>query len=264
MYKVRGGDQKEYGPISATVVREWIGQRRLIASSLAQAEGTNDWKPLSAFPEFAEALSVPPTPPTLPGSMASAVVSGNRPKGLAISSFVLSILGFLTCGITALIGLILGIVSLVRIRKGKASGRGFALSGIILSGLVLLLIPIAVGLLAPRFAKGGSRGPFDSCESNVKQLSLAARMYALDHDGVFPKDVRSLSNGLRSPRVLVCNGDLLKVKADSWSDVGPRNISYEFLLPGRKSDEVAQLPAFRCPTHKHVCLGDGTFIRGKE
>src|SRR5258707_352361 len=44
MYRLIGGDQKEYGPVSADEVRLWITQRRLQASSLVQAEGTTDWK----------------------------------------------------------------------------------------------------------------------------------------------------------------------------------------------------------------------------
>lgn len=56
MYKIIGGDQKEYGPVSADDLRQWIGEGRLNAQSLAQAEGSTEWKPLGAFPEFAAEL----------------------------------------------------------------------------------------------------------------------------------------------------------------------------------------------------------------
>jgi hypothetical protein len=56
MYKVIGGDRKEYGPVSADDVRRWIAEGRLNVHSQLQAEGTTEWKPLASFPEFAEAL----------------------------------------------------------------------------------------------------------------------------------------------------------------------------------------------------------------
>jgi len=57
MYKIIGADKKEYGPVSAEQVREWIAQGRANAQSLLQAEGSAEWKPLSAFPEFAANLA---------------------------------------------------------------------------------------------------------------------------------------------------------------------------------------------------------------
>ena len=56
MYKIIGGDQKEYGPISLEDVRRWILEGRLNSTSLAWAEGSPEWKPLSSLPEFADAL----------------------------------------------------------------------------------------------------------------------------------------------------------------------------------------------------------------
>lgn len=62
MYKVIGGDQKQYGPVSADEVRHWIADGRLNAQSLAWAEGAAEWKPLGSFPEFAEALRAKAAP----------------------------------------------------------------------------------------------------------------------------------------------------------------------------------------------------------
>jgi hypothetical protein len=55
MYKIIGGDEKEYGPVTAEELRRWIAEGRLSGQSLAQAEG-GEWKVLATFPEFAEAL----------------------------------------------------------------------------------------------------------------------------------------------------------------------------------------------------------------
>ena len=56
MYKIIGGDQKEYGPVSADEVRRWIAEGRLNRQSRVQPEGSAEWQPLGGFPEFAEAL----------------------------------------------------------------------------------------------------------------------------------------------------------------------------------------------------------------
>lgn len=57
MYKIIGIDGRQYGPVSAGQIKEWIAAGRANALSQIQAEGTQDWKPLSEFPEFAESLA---------------------------------------------------------------------------------------------------------------------------------------------------------------------------------------------------------------
>ena len=59
-YKVIGGDLKQYGPVSADDLRKWIADGRLNAMSLVQVHGDVEWKQLSAFPEFADALAGKP------------------------------------------------------------------------------------------------------------------------------------------------------------------------------------------------------------
>ena len=62
MYKVIGVDGQEYGPATQEQVRQWILENRVNAQSLARLEGTQEWKPLSALPEFADAFSFKPPP----------------------------------------------------------------------------------------------------------------------------------------------------------------------------------------------------------
>ena len=62
MYKIIGADGQQYGPVTAEQVREWIATHRANAQTQAQTEGATDWKPLSAFPEFADALAAKPPP----------------------------------------------------------------------------------------------------------------------------------------------------------------------------------------------------------
>ncbi|MSU57262.1 MAG: DUF4339 domain-containing protein [Pedosphaera sp.] len=71
-YQIIGGDHKEYGPVTADEVREWIAEGRLSGQSLVKLEGTNEWKPLAMFPEFAAAPGPFPEPPQLSTSGAPA------------------------------------------------------------------------------------------------------------------------------------------------------------------------------------------------
>src|SRR5215471_12631870 len=56
MYRVIGGDNKQYGPVTADELRRWIVEGRLSRQSLVQVEGSGEWKPLTSLPEFMEAL----------------------------------------------------------------------------------------------------------------------------------------------------------------------------------------------------------------
>jgi hypothetical protein len=58
MYRVKGADEKEYGPITAEQVQQWIRENRLNRFSLAEKDGEPGWKPLEQFPEFASAWNV--------------------------------------------------------------------------------------------------------------------------------------------------------------------------------------------------------------
>jgi len=66
---------------------------------------------------------------------------------MAIASLVLGLLG-LSCGLTAIPGLILGIVGLRRINRsgGQLGGSGFAIAGICVSAGVLLLALIWIAV----------------------------------------------------------------------------------------------------------------------
>src|SRR5436190_4455450 len=63
MYKIIGIDGRQYGPVSTDQITQWIGAGRADAQTMCQSEGATDWKPLSAFPEFAQALASKAAPP---------------------------------------------------------------------------------------------------------------------------------------------------------------------------------------------------------
>ena len=143
MYKIRGNDGKEYGPVATDQLHQWIREGRANAQTLVLPEGGAEWQPLGAFPEFAASLNAPVTPSVPTGA---ATATGSRMNPLALTGFILSIVGipsFCCCFAVfplGLAGLICSIIGLNQIKGNplKYSGRGLALAGIIISILTIL------------------------------------------------------------------------------------------------------------------------------
>ena len=56
-YIIIGGDQKEYGPITAKDVRQWITEGRLNEQSRIKAEGDAEFRALGTLPEFGDVFA---------------------------------------------------------------------------------------------------------------------------------------------------------------------------------------------------------------
>ncbi len=63
------------------------------------------------------------------------------------------------------------------------SRTGFTLIELL---VVIAIIAILAAIVTPVFARACSKARATSCLSNLKQLTLAIRMYRCDHDGFFP------------------------------------------------------------------------------
>jgi prepilin-type processing-associated H-X9-DG protein len=193
MFKILVADQKNYGPVSADQIRQWIAQGRANGQTRAQVAGSTDWKPLAEIPEFADALRAAASPAgQLPSPPGSPPLPPPKTSALAIASLVLGPLGLLTCGIASLVGLILGIIALVRINnsQGRIGGQGLALAGTVVSGVFLLLAPISLALVLPAFARAKQKASAVQCMNNVRQLNLGLIMYANDNKDVFPSGTK--------------------------------------------------------------------------
>lgn len=80
------------------------------------------------------------------------------PKGLAVASLVLGILGVLTSwfllgGLLGLVAVILGGVTLGKVKRGEADGKGLAIGGIVTGAVAMVLALIVVVAGAVFFAK---------------------------------------------------------------------------------------------------------------
>jgi prepilin-type processing-associated H-X9-DG protein len=187
-YTIIGGDQKPYNLVTEDNIRSWIAEGRLNPQSLMRRGDDTEWRALADYPEFAEALAAKAAPAAESPLLSGETAGPAKASGLAITSLVLGILGMFSCGATALIGLILGIIAMVKIKKsrGALGGGGLALAGTIVSAVFILMIPVFAAMLLPALARAEQRAQAINCVNNVKQLSVAVRLYAADNKDHYP------------------------------------------------------------------------------
>jgi TM2 domain-containing membrane protein YozV len=136
MYRMIGGDGREYGPVDAEQLRQWVAQGRASANTHVLAEGTTEWRALSSFPEMTGAavppLAGPPpqhSPPKPPGTdkKIAAGICGILLGEFGVHKFILGytsegitmlLISLLTCGlgwpVMKIFGIIEGIIYLVK------------------------------------------------------------------------------------------------------------------------------------------------------
>jgi len=107
------------------------------------------------------------------------------------------------------------------------------------------------------FAEAKGRAQRISCISNIKQIGLAARMWANDNKEIMPSDFLSMSNELSSPKILTCPADTARNQAASWLGFDGNSVSYELLSPGVPEGDPS-IVYVRCPIHHNVGLIDGS------
>lgn len=151
MYRIIGADGREYGPAIADQVREWQAEGRVNAQTRVLAEGADQWKPLSEYPEFFPTLarSTPPLP--APGPIYLAPTRWNN--SMAVMGLVMGVLS-ITCGMCCcyglpfnVLGIVFSLVALAQIQNNPQSqqGRPLAIAGLVLS--ILSLVASALMLI---------------------------------------------------------------------------------------------------------------------
>ena len=218
MYKILGGDGKEYGPITADTVRQWVNEGRANRHTQVRPEGAAQWQALATLPEFAPMFAAPP--PGLNAAVGGVPIAAPT-SGMATTSLVLGIIGFL-CTLTAIPGLILGIVAMKRIKAsgGRMGGHGLALAGTIVSGVALAVSIVFIGfyaaLLLPSLSKAKQKAQTINCVNNLKQLGLAVRLYSGDNNDQYPAATNwcsAIRADVGSPKPFVCPGDQAKLSS---------------------------------------------------
>lgn len=138
-------------------------------------------------PPPVESAPPPPPPQAHTPPMVQPAYAPPQQNGMALASLICAVAGLVVC-VTLPIAPILGIIALVQIRKsqGRQSGTGLAVTGIVLPLVVGLFGLILMALMFPVFDKARGQALEASCQSNLKQLALAAMQYAQDYDEIYP------------------------------------------------------------------------------
>jgi hypothetical protein len=177
MYRIIGADGREYGPISAEQLRQWIGEGRANATTNVLPEGAPEWKLLGSLPEFSALFGTPapspttPTTPIAPAPHPVYVVSGPRTNGFAIAGLILGILALLLSlcccyGLPFSIpGLVFSLVALGQINAHpeQYNGKTMAVIGIALCCLSFLIAVIL-------FCLGIAFAGFDALTNHAHRL----------------------------------------------------------------------------------------------
>jgi hypothetical protein len=107
------------------------------------------------------------------------------------------------------------------------------------------------------FAEAEAKADSIRCINNMKQICLAGRIWAQDHNEIYPADFISMTNELNTPIILKCPADKTG-KTPEWSDVAAGRVSYQIVTPGASTAEP-QVVYVRCLIHGNIIgLADGS------
>jgi hypothetical protein len=211
-------------------------------------------------------------------------------QGMAITSLVLGILSMVCFGfLTGIPAIILGHIAHGRTRKApeQYAGSGLAIAGLVMgyaSLVTTLIVVMLAGRLLPQLAQAKSQAQRISCMNNMKQIGLAFRVWAGDHNDRFPFNVPSseggtmelraegqdgfdrnpaqvfqiMSNELATPRILICPADPSKQPALDFRSLQAGNVSYQVRSGTDVNDTNPEEVLARCPIHGHEVLCDGS------
>ena len=211
-------DGQQLGQFSEEELSSGLFDGRYLTTDLAWREGMAEWRPLGEI--MGQGVTV------LRQSAASGVrmpsSGGSQAPGTAVASLVLGIVSLVTCWlgfIFAIPGIICGHLALSRIRQSGETmgGRGMALAGLIMSYVapVLMIIAIFASLGMGAIGKVSEKADVTKGMALARQVAVAARQHAADHEGNYPATLEELvSSGVLDDR-----GILLKIasfKPATW------------------------------------------------
>ena len=162
-------------------------------------------------------------------------------------------------------------------------------SVVLVAGQVFVIWLVMAGAVVDvARAPVASRGQSFICESHLKQIGLAFKIWAIDHDDQFPFNVSTTAGGskencvrgndgfdqnavlhfkvaskeLSDPKILACPADASKRPATDFASLEALNVSYQLRsgtnISDAKPDEILAI----CPIHNHTLRCSGLVARG--
>jgi len=138
-YRIIGADGKTYGPVGLETIRQWLAEGRVDNRTPVYLEGAPNWTYPGLLPELAATFTQP-----APAIGAIRPAASPRPtNGLATAGLICALLSWLCCCCVPLnlLALVFCIVALVQIgsQAEPQEGRAFAVAGLVISGMNLLV-----------------------------------------------------------------------------------------------------------------------------
>lgn len=159
MFIIIGGDGKEYGPVTADQIRAWISGGRANLDTKAKAVGSEEWRRLGDYAEFAGVTTTPPVM-SVAGTVAGAEAAGLAGRGTRLGACLIdNAIAFVCC----LPGLLLAGTSVLRsILAGQRNPENMdtarLLMGLGVMGFaVLVLAVVQIWMLSTRGQTMGKR-----------------------------------------------------------------------------------------------------------
>ena len=153
-------------------------------------------------PFCSAAVTVPgaaATPGAVPPQMPGAIVAPPQLKtGMAVTAMVLGIIGLVICFPLGLVGVVLGIIALVRVGRSpnEHGGKGMAIAGIctgaasIVTGL--FISSLFLSIMLPSLARARELAKRTVCTSNLVNIGTSLVFYANVNDDKLPPDLDTL------------------------------------------------------------------------
>lgn len=291
MYKILGGDGKEYGPVNLDQLRDWLKQGRINSQTRVKAESCSEYKTALDTPELSTLFA--PATPRPSGQEAPPVISAptardqEKQKGLAVLSLILGLSSFLLClsALTGIPAVICGHVARSRARclPTRYGGAGLATVGLVLGYAGIVLTFVVAAMLLPALAKNRYSEQRTDCQRNLRELGLAFKVWALDHNDQYPFNVstnsggtlelcavgpdgfdrnatahfRIISNELSSPSFLLCPKDHSKRLVADFTALGEPNVTYRLRTGTNVNSDNPQEILAVCPIDGNQLFCDG-------
>jgi len=189
-------NNQQQGPVALQALQDMVRSGQLQSGDLVWREGMPNWLPAAQVPElFAGQAAMPapgaapqpqwqgqPAPYPLPGQYpphgqfpqpgvgtpyygggpGGYAPAGKSYNGMAVTSFVLSLVGLLFCGvILGIVSIVLGVVALNGMKtSGNQQGRGLSIAGIIIGVVDIIAGIVIVVIFMGRAAHSANGGGF--------------------------------------------------------------------------------------------------------